>query len=154
MAYHPETRAFYIPLKLSCSKSTFHAVEQVDGGGSGNGPAERVAYPHPQSPKQLGEILALDRQGKVLWRHRNTLPYDTSALTTGGGLVFIGDLDRYFSAFDVINGQLLWQTRMPSAAEGFPVTFTAHGRQYVAVTSGPGPEFIWLNVLDIMPNTR
>jgi alcohol dehydrogenase (cytochrome c) len=65
-------------------------------------------------------------------------PYLTAALSTAGGLVFIGDLDRYFRAYDVKSGRTLWQTRLGTSVQGFPVTFVANGRQYVAVTTGLG----------------
>jgi alcohol dehydrogenase (cytochrome c) len=81
------------------------------------------------------------RSGKVLWRHRNRLAYDTAALTTAGGLVFVGDFDRYFYAYDASTGNLLWRTRTPSPPDGFPISYAVRGRQYVAVPSGPG----WFN---------
>ena len=62
----------------------------------------------------------------------------TSALTTGGGLAFIGDLDRYFKAFDVKTGEVVWQTRLGSAPHGYPVTYAVSGKQYIAVTTGMG----------------
>ena len=58
--------------------------------------------------------------------------------TTGGNLVFIGDLDRYFNAFDTETGRLLWQTRLPTALHGFPITYAVDGRQFIAVTTGMG----------------
>lgn len=150
MSYHPETDAFYIPIKLSCVRTTFDEVPLIEGGG-GNGPVTRTPLPHPQSPTQLGEFLAMDKTGKVLWRHRNRTPYDTAALTTAGGLAFVGDMDRHFSAFDVKTGEVLWETRLVSSAEGFPVTFSVNGRQYVAITSGPGPAFIMPDVETLLP---
>jgi len=62
----------------------------------------------------------------------------TSALTTAGGLAFIGDVDRYFKAFDVNTGKVLWQTRLGSALHGFPITYAVDGKQYVAVPTGMG----------------
>jgi alcohol dehydrogenase (cytochrome c) len=52
--------------------------------------------------------------------------------------VFIGDLDRYFRALDVRTGNVLWETRLGTSVQGFPVSFSANGRQYVAVTTGLG----------------
>jgi len=52
--------------------------------------------------------------------------------------VFMSDEERNFSAFDQDSGALLWQTRLPAAAESTPVTFAAGGRQFVAVVSGEG----------------
>ena len=45
-------------------------------------------------------------------------------------------LDRRFHAFDVKSGETLWETRLGTSVQGFPVTYTAGGRQYVAVTTG------------------
>ena len=59
-------------------------------------------------------------------------------LPTGGGVVFTGALDRYFRAFDDTTGQLLWEARTNNAINGFPITFMANGKQYVAVATGNG----------------
>lgn len=75
---------------------------------------------------------------KELWSVEQRSAYLTAALSTGGGLVFIGDLDRYFHAYDVRTGKELWKTRLGTSVQGFPVSFIAGGRQYVAVTTGLG----------------
>ena len=59
-------------------------------------------------------------------------------LSTAGGVAFVGDLDRRFRAFDVKTGATLWQTRLGTSVQGFPVSFTAGGKQYIAVTTGLG----------------
>ena len=62
----------------------------------------------------------------------------TSALTTSGGLVFVGDVDRYFRAFNVRTGEVLWETRLGAPAHGYPISFAAGGKQYIAVPTGLG----------------
>jgi alcohol dehydrogenase (cytochrome c) len=62
----------------------------------------------------------------------------TGVLTTAGNVVFAGDMDRRFRAFDVDNGATLWETRLGTSVQGFPITFTANGRQYVAISTGLG----------------
>ena len=62
----------------------------------------------------------------------------SGALSTDGNLLFIGDLDRYFQAFDVETGEKLWSTRLPAPAHGYPVTYEADGRQFVAIPTGIG----------------
>jgi alcohol dehydrogenase (cytochrome c) len=113
-------------------------VQQTLGGG-GVGPVRRKNTKHPKSDGNLGEFLALDaRSGKTMWRHRTPAPMNTAALTTGGGLVFGGDWDRHMYAYDAVTGKVLWQTRLPTSAQGFPITYLAKGRQYVAMPAGTG----------------
>jgi alcohol dehydrogenase (cytochrome c) len=138
MAYHPDTQAFYIPLNLTCEKGTFNEVPRVEGGG-GSGGGRRVNLMHPESPDGIGELLAMQaRTGQVLWRHRTRTPPSTSALTTGGGLVIVGDFDRYLSVHEATTGKVLFQTRLPTSVQGFPITYAVNGRQYVAVPVGTG----------------
>ena len=59
-------------------------------------------------------------------------------LTTAGGLAFAGDLDRYFRAYDARTGDVLWERRLGTSVQGFPVSYTAGGVQYVAVSTGLG----------------
>ena len=59
-------------------------------------------------------------------------------LSTAGGVAFVGDLDRQFKAVDVRTGKILWQTRLATSVQGFPISFTVDGRQYIAVTTGLG----------------
>ena len=140
MAFSPQTNAVYIPLTLNCEKATFGAgpVEKVIGGG-GSGPVRRRDYEHPESVGSLGEFLAMDvRSGTILWRQRTPSPSNTAALTTAGGLVFGGDWDRHMYAYDAATGKILWQTRLTTSAQGFPITYTAKGKQYVVMPAGIG----------------
>ena len=57
-------------------------------------------------------------------------------LSTGGGVAFVGDLDRSFKAVDVRDGRVLWETRLATSVQGFPISFEVDGRQYVAVGTG------------------
>jgi glucose dehydrogenase len=53
-------------------------------------------------------------------------------------LVFAGSLDRRFSAYDAATGERLWNTRLSDVPNAPPISFTADGRQYVAVIVGAG----------------
>ena len=138
MAYHPDTQAFYIPLNLTCEKGSFSEVEKVEGGG-GVGGGRRTNLMHPESPDGIGEFLAMRaRTGEILWRHRTRTPPNTSALTTGGGLAVVGDWDRYLYVHEATTGKILFQTRMPTSVQGFPITYAVNGRQYLAIPVGTG----------------
>ena len=138
MAYSPQTSAMYIPITLNCELATFGPTEQVLGGG-GTGPVRRINYPHPQSNGNLGELLVLDiPSGEVKWRYRSRAPINTAALTTAGGLVFFGDWDRRMFALDAETGDILWQTRVTTSAQGFPISYMVDGRQYIALPAATG----------------
>ena len=138
MAYHPETEAMYIPMNLNCETGRFGPVERIAGGG-GTGPVRRTNHFHPDSPEHLGQFVAMSiRTGEVLWQHRVRTPVNSAALTTAGGLAIAGDWDRNIRVYDVTDGTVLWETRLPAPIQGFPITYTAGGRQYLAVPTGIG----------------
>ncbi|MCZ6617541.1 MAG: PQQ-binding-like beta-propeller repeat protein, partial [Gammaproteobacteria bacterium] len=123
---------------LNCEFATFGPTERVVGGG-GVGPVRRKNHLHPESEGMTGEFVAMSvESGAILWRHRTVTPSNTAALTTGGGVVFGGDWDRNVYAYDEITGEILWRTRLITSAQGFPITYLAGGRQFVAVPAGVG----------------
>jgi alcohol dehydrogenase (cytochrome c) len=154
MAYHPDTRAFYIPLIVSCERTTFGpGPERVEGGG-GVGLSRRQHIAHPARPDGVGELVAIDVDGNVLWRHRTRTAIDSAALTTGGGLVVVGDWDRNLYVHDARSGEILFRTRMPSSVSGFPITYAVDGKQFVAFVAGPSiGGSSWATILpgDLLP---
>ena len=155
MAFSPLTNALYIPVTLNCELATFGPTDRILGGG-GTGPVRRINTPHPASEGNLGELLVIDiRNGEVMWRHRTPSPINTAALTTAGGLVFAGDWDRHIYAYNARSGDILWQTRLPTSTQGFPISYLADGKQYVAIPVGAGGSS-WSTTLprELAPNIR
>ncbi len=145
MAYHPDTQAFYVPLLVSCERTTFGPGPELVEGGGGVGLSRRVHLMHPDRPDGVGELVAIDVDGDVLWRHRTRTAIDSAVLTTGGGLVVAGDWDRNLYAHDARSGDILFQTRMPSSVSGFPVSYAVDGRQYLAIPVGTDPS-LWSGI--------
>ena len=85
------------------------------------------------------EFVALDiRTGAVKWSHRARTPFNTSALTTAGGVVVTGDWDRNLFVYDAKNGDVLFQTRTANSPQGGPISYAVRGKQYIAVPIGGG----------------
>lgn len=58
-------------------------------------------------------------------------------LLTAGGLVFIGyTLDDTFRAFDLDNGEILWESQLPAAGTAVPVSYEVNGEQYIVIPAG------------------
>ena len=59
-----------------------------------------------------------------------------SLVATGGGLIFGGDTNGAFRALDQDTGKVLWEVNLGSPVTGYPITYAANGKQYVAVSTG------------------
>ena len=129
-AYSPLTNTMYFPLRNTCARvlattmeeNSFYALTM----------REEIA----PGTDQLGTIQAISVEtGETLWRYEQRAS-TTSLVATGGGLIFGGDANGRFRAFDETTGEVLWEINLGSAVTGFPVTYAVEGRQYVAVSTG------------------
>ncbi len=136
-AYSPQVSSLIIPLHQTCSDLTGRQVELAPGGGGYGG--DSTTYPMPGVGDQLGRLTAWNvTTMSERWNHTQDAMFLTGVLTTGGDLAFVGDVGRYFKAFDVHSGKQLWQTRLGAPLHGYPISYAVNGKQYVAVPTGMG----------------
>ncbi len=135
-AYSPRTKALYMPTVEFCSNTTPNPLDpgQIYTGG---GMATFARVPTPDSDGNIGQVRAIDLTDQTeMWQYRQHAPVTSSTLPTGGGIVFVGTLDRKLLAFDDETGDVLWTSpTLSNSLESFPITYEADGKQYVAIVA-------------------
>jgi len=137
-AYSPRTNTMYMPLRNVCAR-----MLTLDPDNSEQNPLYSIAWRSQIAPQtdQVGTVYAISAEtGKTTWKYEQRAA-TMSLAATGGGLVFGGDVNGRFYAFDDETGEVLWRINLGSAVTGFPITYAVDGRQFVAVSTGP-PRFI------------
>ncbi len=114
-----------------------YASDSDYGGGEQSSAATRY---NPKSPPGVtGRIDAINLQtNKMAWSVDSRVNMASSALATAGGLLFVGDQERYFRAYDSATGAVLWQTRLNHTVNATPISYSVDGKQYIAILAGKG----------------
>jgi len=131
-AYSPRTNAMYMPMQNMCMNATVGAAERDPSKVYGFD-SEYIAAP---GAANVGVVWAISAEkGTTVFKHEQRVGV-MSLATTGGGLVFGGDVAGTFRALDDTTGEVLWETNLGAPVSGYPVSFEVDGKQYVAVTTG------------------
>ena len=145
-AYSPLTNTMYYPLRNTCANMLAtgnfdsETARALTEGGQGGLAIYQLAARHQITPgtTNLGTVWAVSAE-----TGRTELLFETRAGTmslvaTGGGLIFGGDANGRFRAFDHETGEVLWEINLGSSVSGYPITYSVNGKQYVAVNTGGG----------------
>ena len=129
-AYSPLTNTMYMPLRNACARM----LATTAAGTSHYALAVRNQI--APGTDQVGTVHAISAEtGETVWLHEQRSA-TMSLVTTGGGLVFGGDVSGRFKAWDQETGEVLWEINLGSAVTSFPISYAVDGRQYVAVGTG------------------
>lgn len=103
-----------------------------------NGDTERnYSFFQQTGEDDRGLLTAIDTQnGNIRWQQELPDSLVGGALVTAGGLVFTGEGNGRFNAFDAGTGERLWQYKTEYGVNAPPVTYAVDGKQYIAVAAG------------------
>lgn len=132
MAVNPTTRLAYAANLHQ--PMTYHVEEaKYPGGKLWLGGAFKVI----PGEKQWGRLAAVNIDtGKIAWKVDTEQPLIGGVLATAGNLVFNGEGNGYFRAFDAHTGKMLWQYQAGAGVNAPAVSYMVDGKQYVAVAAG------------------
>jgi alcohol dehydrogenase (cytochrome c) len=131
--YDAQTGLFYVTARDQCDIFST-APQPYEAGHAYYGSAY---FPSEEARPYLGFLKAIDpATGQVKWQFEHTSPTWSGVLSTAGGLVFSGDAEGNFVAFDAASGKALWHFQMGGAVYAAPMAFAVDGKEYVAIAAG------------------
>jgi alcohol dehydrogenase (cytochrome c) len=86
---------------------------------------------------QTGNVSAVNyNTGKIAWQVKTPQPLIGGSLATSGGLLFTGEGNGAFKAYDSSNGKLLWQFQAGAGVDAPASSYVVDGKQYIVVGAG------------------
>ena len=147
-SYDPKNNSLYVPFQDACLDMTADTSKPL-----GFGPRFGIRRPGVDADKFMGMMKIDMATGEMKRIYSQAAPGNGSALTTAGGLLFWGDLNRRFRAFDPETGKVLWESIVGGMVMTSTVTYAVNGRQYVAIFTGEGQSGS-RSVLDMAPSVK
>jgi glucose dehydrogenase len=130
--YDPATNVMFFPLQNTCMTVAPITARPTLESLYGIRTDQRIA----PNRTEVGSIYAISVEtGETLWRYDQRAAV-LSLLSTAGGLVFGGDANGRFRAFDAATGEVLWEINLGSPVSGYPISFAVGGKQYITVSTG------------------
>jgi alcohol dehydrogenase (cytochrome c) len=131
--YDPQTGLFYVTARDQCDIFST-APQPYEAGHAFYGSAY---FPSEEAEPYLGFLKAIDPStGEIKQKFQHTSPTWSGVLSTAGGLVFSGDAEGNFIAFDAATLKPLWHFQMGGAVYAAPMAFAVDGKEYVAIAAG------------------
>jgi alcohol dehydrogenase (cytochrome c) len=117
-----------------------NCLDMTTAGPGGTPRERRVGVPREgvELDKWSGLAKINMSTGEIAVLHRQRAPGQGAVVTTATDLVFWGDLDQKFRAFDAESGKVLWEQTLGGPIQNSTITYAVNGRQYVAVLTGIG----------------
>ena len=104
--------------------------------------------------EQWGNITAVDyNSGKIRWQVKTAQPMIGGVLATAGGLVFTGEGNGAFNAYDAETGSVLWTFHAGAGVNAPPASYTVDGKQYIVVAAGGNTQLNFKRGNDIIAFT-
>ena len=86
---------------------------------------------------QAGNVTAVDyNTGKIKWQVKTPQPMIGGILATAGGVVFAGEANGWFKAYDAKTGKILWKFHAGAGVNAPPSSYMVGGKQYIVVGAG------------------
>ena len=136
-AYHPRLNALFVPWVDNCLDMTSAIPATADAPAVNE---KRGGIPRAGSkPEEFAGLAKIDMEtGEIQHIYKGRAPGNGAALATAGDVVFWGDLDQKFRAFDAVTGKILWESTLGGSIDNSTITYAVNGKQYIAVMSGEG----------------
>jgi alcohol dehydrogenase (cytochrome c) len=87
--------------------------------------------------EQWGNITAVDyNTGMIRWQVKTPQPMIGGVLATASGLIFTGEGNGQFKAYDAETGATLWTFQAGAGVNAPPSSYSIDGQQYIVVGAG------------------
>ena len=132
VSFDPRSGVVFIP---GIHKPTKYRTQVGEGP---DGPVTFILTEIAKDQPAWGTLSAIDTRagGKLRWQVKTDQPLIGGVLATAGDLVFMGEGDGHFSAFDSKDGKRLWKFNAGAGVNGPPVSYRVGDTQFVAVPAG------------------